>query len=178
MKRAESFEFVKRWQELEKERKSWDWKFTAFAADLRAACGDEDTFIKWLEIELDVTGQRAQEMVMRANAHAVVKDEATYKRLGGTKEISHVIGLPRKEQVTVIEAAKAQGKKIHVAIAERRRANELPSIDKIAVPPQRPNYLRQLEIVCQHLALFDDELPPALQAIVDEHAPRRRTKAA
>lgn len=143
MTKDEEFELEKRWIELERRSKDLDFAKSQWARDARArfargAHGDT-LFVEWCVARIGVTMFLArEELLTRAVAASVVPDEKTWKQIGGLKAIRPVHSLPRNVQVTVLEAAKAQGK-APINVMRERGLLPKPVVEAPkAVPPPRP----------------------------------------
>lgn len=136
MKNDKMIQFVKRWRDLERRQKDLDFERSVFARDLRAEfepgrLGD-DEFVNWCVVELGLTAAQARsEFLPRAQAAIAVPDVGTWNQLGGFRQTRHLVGLTKKQQVDVVQAAKVSNKVI-TTVRRERGLNGAPPISKPA----------------------------------------------
>jgi len=132
------FKFVKLWQDLQARTKQLDEDRNNFARDLRKQFpskanvqeGDEQ-FKTWCIANLKVNEFEARELLTRAMAAIVftTKDELVSASgetgTRGTSAFQSISTLPRAEQVTIMQQAKAQ--KLTIAKVKRDRGHEKPA---------------------------------------------------
>lgn len=119
MKPDKTIEFVKRWQQIQRKTKELDWEKTQFARDLRAQFDTDKQLIHWCSIELGLAEGIARELLVRAVASQVVRDEATWKSVGGFTSVRQVAELPKKQQIHVIQSAASQNKSVRSVMREQ-----------------------------------------------------------
>jgi hypothetical protein len=126
-----SFAFRKRFADLFKEEKDVDFRKSQACHELRkefpAGEKGDIQFVDWFEQEFGLTILQGREMLNRATTFAVVKDEPTWKQLGGYKAIRAVEELPKKQQIEVIEVCKATAKAPRTVMRERNYGSYKPA---------------------------------------------------
>lgn len=171
MTSEKSFSFIKRWRVLEEQRKDLNYQRCVLAREIRAEFAEGESgdlaFASWCDVELGVRGLGATEMLVRAQSMELLKDRKTFERVGGyTRGIRHLLMLPRRERVAVIEAAKTQQKAIATVLRERGHG-----------PAPRTSSVRDLKLVAEYLAKSGRRLPPEISVVVDRWAVSARLKA-
>lgn len=128
------FQLVEEWKRLTRARKDLERKESELARKTRDQFADGDRgdeqFIAWLKLKLELTQHQAEELLLRATAIKIVPDEATWRRVGGLREIRAVASLPKRERVEVLEIAKSTGRAIRTIVKERH-----PPVPKIELKP-------------------------------------------
>jgi hypothetical protein len=117
-------DILKRWTKLEAEQKDLDFRRSQLAKEARECFPDDERFIRWCQSDLGVTYKGAQELCLRAKAASVVPDAKTWSVVGGFRSISAVKDLPKREQINVLQAAKASGRGVRSVYNERYPATE------------------------------------------------------
>lgn len=168
------FHLVKRLRLLLAEQKDLDFRISVWCRDARACFPDgergDQCFVDWCVEETGVTSAQAREFILRATAAKVVPDEQTWKRLNGYKQIGKLEGLPRRDQVSILEAAKSTGRAVQTLVRKHRAALEPVDI----APPARPtpsqdarrlaDYIRNAthgklpKIICEILERYPEQV--------------------
>jgi hypothetical protein len=166
-----AFRFRKRWGDLEAQRKDLEYRRCVFAHDVRAEfpAGDEGdaSFVTWCGVELGLYGFAAQEMLTRAQAAGLLKDERTFQRVGGySRGIRHLVDMPKRDIVTVLEAAKAQQKTIGTVMRERGMG-----------PAPRTNSVHDATALAKFILGTRRSLDPEIRAIVERYVRPARLKS-
>ena len=137
----------KTWRDLEKTRVDLDFETTTWAKNARGEFPDGDAgdlkFSQWCIRALDPVppGQQIQQLIVRARAADICKDEKTYAGVGGFKSIKHLIGLPKREQLAVLSAAKLSHRNVQTVKREREVLNAALGAEP---PPERNSPMRDL----------------------------------
>ncbi len=115
------FELAQRWRALSSELKDLDFKQSQWAHDARAVFVNDETFSRWCVDDLGMKTAQVVEMLGRATAFSIVPDKTAWKKIGDWRQIRNVAEEVRdkKQQVEVLEAAKASGKQINAVLKER-----------------------------------------------------------
>ena len=170
---------LKQFRKLESEQKDLDYRRAQWAREARGCFQDDRRFIVWCKSDLGLTEAQSQDLCLLARAAGVVTDPKTWINLGGSRQIRAVEQLATKrEQVTVLEAAKATGKAIRTLVRER-----LP-IAETAKPEFRPADKRKMidaEVLAQFIVANISRLPKLpsdVAEIVRMYAPGTFLKAA
>lgn len=166
-----TFRYRKRWSELEAQRKDLEYRRCVFARDVRSefATGDEGdaAFLAWCGVELGLYGFAAQEMLTRARAAELLKDERTFQRVGGySRGIRHLVELPRRELITVLEAAKTQQKTIGTVMRERGLG-----------PAPRTNSVRDATALAEFILNTRRAIDPGIRAIIERYVRPTKLKS-
>lgn len=139
MNATKTHNFLKEWRQLSADRKSLDYREARWAHSLRAEypVGDsgDKAFHRWLETELAMPPREREAMLDKARAFKVVPDQATWDSQGAS-QIRQIVRMPRGEQVAILGAAKAEGKKIGDVIRARDRAQAARSATPIRAQEQ------------------------------------------
>lgn len=179
--------FIERWRELERQTKDLDFQRSVFARDLRkefaAGSAGDDQFTKWCETELGLNAAAACELLTRARAVEVCADEKTYARVGGFKAVRHVIALPKRAQVEVIEAAKSQHKNVLTVVREREKAKNqnTPAASKVAsstAPTLRYSSFADAKALAEFIHEHCEDMPASIRTIVGRYVDAKGKKAA
>ncbi len=142
------FEFQQRWaaldrhqKDLDHHQKDLDYQRMLWAKDLRAkfkggAVGDKQFMLCCVEL-LKIEGGEgeAKNLLVQANISSVVKDEKTFKILGGPSKLKVLCTLPKKDQVAVAEIAKRETLSIGSAVTQY----EIKQGKREAPPPRISN---------------------------------------
>jgi hypothetical protein len=115
--------FIKRWRELETQRRKLDFERSQWCREVRdefpkGDVGDK-AFTNWLVVELGVTAALGAELLERAVAGRAVLDSTTWDRVGGFSNIRALAPLAQRDRVAVLEAAKAGAKTVKTVMRER-----------------------------------------------------------
>lgn len=131
MNNDKMIQYVKRWQKLERERKSYEYGLCMFCRDLRKEVSSDAQFVKWCCDELGLPPPTAAGLLTRVAISRLASDESDFDRLGGFKGLRYVVeNLPdRRQQVEAVEAARASGKTAMSIVIERRKAAEKSESD-------------------------------------------------
>lgn len=174
-----SFKFVQLFREIFKEEKDTDFKKSQACADLRkefsaGKTGDEQ-FVRWFAIEFGLTAGQGAELLKRAVTFVAIKDETTWKKLGGYVAIRPLQDLPKKDQVSVIEVAKSTSKPVRTIMRERNLGQYKPENTNKPEPakPIKPHEVRAISSDAKILAEFIrdnvDDLPKNIARIVERY---------
>ncbi len=115
--------FIKRWRELETQRRKLDFERSQWCREVRdefpkGDAGDK-AFVNWLAVELGITPAIGAELLERAVASLAVPDSKTWDRVGGFSNIRALAPLAQRDRVAVLEAAKADAKTVKTVMRER-----------------------------------------------------------
>ncbi len=170
-------QFVKRWRDLDKRQADIDHERSTLCREIRSQFDSgptgDDKFLDWCALELGLPLGPAQDALSRAAASKVVPDSATWKKLGGFRQIRHVAAISdKRQQVAVLEAAKASGKAISTIIRERSGDS-----------PERINPRADAEALAAYVeglaaAITALNVPKHITAIVERYRPATKRRAA
>jgi hypothetical protein len=182
-----SFAFEKRWAELEKLRKDYDFHKAEWCRDVRSEYprgeGGDRQFCDWCVNKIGITESGARDLLVQAVAASVVTDEKTWKMVGGFRAIKCMKDLPRKQAVEVLEAAKTQARAPVNIMRERGmlrtpvpRQSPISPISPIkpapvAVYKREPTPDAYLDAVAlaQYIAKYSKGIPRDILAIVNRY---------
>jgi hypothetical protein len=133
MHKDRSFEFSQRWRKLLNRTKDLDWEKTFFAKELRAefdagAPGDK-ALTKWCEVELDMPQYVAAELILRT-VMATYVDNKGYEQVGGFSAVRQIAALDKRQQVHVIQSAKAQNKSVRSVMRDQGLLPDRPRVSE------------------------------------------------
>lgn len=104
--------FVKRWRDLEKLRKEYEYGLAVLMKDIRACfqSGDkgDEKFTAWVTEELNQTAGQAGELLKYAKAVAVVPDSVAWKT-HGPRQVMRLAELPPQKRVAALNEVKVTG---------------------------------------------------------------------
>ena len=163
MKQDKLLELIARWRELQTAQRDLDAERSRWCQDLRAEfpAGDvgDRAFAKWLDVELGIAAGPAGELLDRARAAAIVPDAKTWSAIGGFRGARHLIGLSKKDQVAVVDQAKAEARAISSVIRERGLGPERPA---------RPN-VPDVVVLAEYVVSLDG-VPKRVREIAERYA--------
>lgn len=183
MNSDKAFKFEQRWIEIERERKDLEFRRAQLCRDIRGEfpggeSGDEE-FCKWCATKLGVTAFGARELLTQARAVAILPDEAAWKEIGGLRAIRPVVDLSRRDQTSVLQAAKAQHRAPINVMRERGLLikPEAPVTPLAAPKPQpspfpvkpRPDPYLDAVVLAQFIAKTNKNIPRDIRAVVERY---------
>ena len=166
---------VKQFREIERAQKDLDFRKAQWAREARGCFVDDRRFIAWCKADVGLTDPAAQDLCLLARAAGIVPDPKTWIRLGGSREIREVSRLPTKrQQIDVLEAAKATGRAVRALVKERMPANDIAPVIRAA-----PRKMSDAEVLARFIAEnVVRKLPPEVEMLVRMYAPREANKRA
>lgn len=167
---------AKQYRQLQDERRDLDFRQATWAREAISCFSNEDRFVVWCQSDLALTAAAAHDLCLRGRAARIVTDAKTWSRLGGMRQIRAVEPLAKKDQVNILEVAKATGRAVRTLVAERFPTVR-PAVTSTPVAAQMKDIERLAKFIASHL---DDlpELPSDVSVIVGMYAPIARRKRA
>ncbi len=144
----------------------------------RAARGcfkDDRRFIAWCKSDLGIADAKAQDLCFMARAAGIVTDLRVWNQAGGMSQIRHVEGLDKREQVIVLEAARATGRSIR-SIVKERHPERHPAEPSLSPTPAKKREMGDLEVLACFIAENESrlpKLPESVDVLVRMYAPRK-----
>ena len=168
---------------LEKQQREIDFGFAKWAKDLRAVCKSDSEFLTWCQERAGYPLHRAEAMLKRVAVIGLVSDEPSWDKLGGYEKIQPLVthDLPRKEQIAIIEAAKASGYSPKAGPITRimQQRGHLPPPAPVRSTAHLPVIATPTAHEIERLARFIDETyknpPPDIRRIVSKYTATART---
>lgn len=166
---------VKAFHALERAQKELDYKLSCWARDLRAICASEKEFTRWCATELGLPDGKAQELLDRAAVVAVVSDVDNFNDRGGFEKLRPILAFPKREQLAIVQAAKAEIRGIASVIKARHPA--APTAEMPALRPSRK--LSDADVLAQWIVdNHRGKLPAEVDVIVRMYVPGFGSKRA
>jgi hypothetical protein len=173
---------------LEADRESIEFRQASWARRAVVACGSSAAFVAWCKSDLNLTEARAIKLDALAPLFAVVSDEETWRKLGGSSAVRRLVPLAKRDRVVVVEESKVSGAAVSTIIRQRG-LDGLPPIVKVAKPDIEPltssvklsqahrDAATLAEFISAHSSKLG-RLPGAVADLLAIYAPTQRRKAA
>ena len=169
-------ELAKQFSRLQADQRELDYRRATWAREAVACFTSEEKFVVWCKSDLAITEAAARDLCLLARAAKVVPDAKTWNILGGSRQIRAVEVLSKRDQVDVLEVAKATGRAIRTLVAERC-PKEMPApTPSDTTSAQMKDVERLAKFIAAHIDAFP-QLPGDVEVIVRMYSPISRVNA-